>query len=314
MLPDRPLWRAFTRRTAWPIVQVAAAVIVATALALAGSRTAVAGDHHANGASVEPDTEHLFGFTEGSDIGQAGETELETDSIGRFGKREGSYNAAATSFEAKFTLSDSVMIAPSATVAYYDIAGVPELDNRRQGRLQDLSLELRYRLLNRERAPFGLTFLIDPGLGFTDEVSGARARQYGAEFKMLVDRELVRDRLYAALNLVYIPEVAHVFGTNSTERDSTLGGYLAITGQIGPSLFLGAEARYLEHYEGAALNHFAGRAVYLGPTLYTGLGGRWWLSAAWNFQVSGRAADVPGALDLNNFERYQAKLRIGVSF
>src|SRR5262249_57286770 len=32
------------------------------------------------------DTEHMFGFTEGSDVGEAGGKELETDSTGRFGK------------------------------------------------------------------------------------------------------------------------------------------------------------------------------------------------------------------------------------
>ena len=311
---NRQTWRAVAQRQALPIVQIASAVVIAAALALAGCTAAGAGEHRAKSASDQIDTEHLFGFTQGSDIGQAGETELEADSTGRFGKREGSYNAAATSLEAKFTLSDSVLIAPTATIAYYDIVGVPGLDDRRQGRLQDLSLEMRYRLLNRERAPFGLTFLIDPKWGFADEFSGARARQYGAEFRIAADRELVRDRLYAALNLLYIPEVTRVYETNSTARESTFGAYLAVTGQVRPGLFLGAEARYLEHFEGVALNHFAGRAFYLGPTLYAGLGGRWWLSASWNFQVSGRASDVPGALDLTNFERYQAKLRIGVSF
>src|SRR5262249_16870818 len=36
--------------------------------------------------TAEVDTEHMFGFTEGSDVGAAGEKELETDSTGRFGK------------------------------------------------------------------------------------------------------------------------------------------------------------------------------------------------------------------------------------
>src|SRR5262249_17490937 len=44
----------------------------------------------------EIDTEHMFGFTEGSDTGEAGEKELETDSTGRFGKPDGAYNNVAT--------------------------------------------------------------------------------------------------------------------------------------------------------------------------------------------------------------------------
>ncbi len=52
----------------------------------------------------EIDTEHMFGFTEGSDIGEAGERELEAEPTGRFGKQDGSYNAVATGFQAKYTL------------------------------------------------------------------------------------------------------------------------------------------------------------------------------------------------------------------
>jgi hypothetical protein len=37
------------------------------------------------------DSEHLFGFTEGADIGEAGEREAETETIGRFGRAEGTY-------------------------------------------------------------------------------------------------------------------------------------------------------------------------------------------------------------------------------
>jgi hypothetical protein len=59
---------------------------------------------------------------------------------------------------------------------------------------------------------------------------------------------------------------------------------------------------------------FAGHALYLGPTLYARLGANVWLSAAWNVQVWGAATGIPGALDLSNFERHQAKLRLGMEF
>jgi len=38
------------------------------------------------------------------------------------------------------------------------------------------------------------------------------------------------------------------------------------------------------------------------------------LSAAWNVQVWGAVAGSSGVLDLANFERHQAKLRVGVAF
>src|SRR5262249_21905879 len=84
----------------------------------------------------EVDTEHMFGFTEGSYIGEAGEKELEADSTGRFGKLGGSYNNVATALEAKYSFSDRFRLSAVATVAYYDITGVNGLDDRRQGALQ----------------------------------------------------------------------------------------------------------------------------------------------------------------------------------
>jgi hypothetical protein len=38
------------------------------------------------------------------------------------------------------------------------------------------------------------------------------------------------------------------------------------------------------------------------------------ISAAWNVQVAGRSVDAPGALDLRNFKRHQAKLRLTYNF
>jgi hypothetical protein len=134
--------------------------------------------------------------------------------------------------------------APKATVAYYNIAGVTVSDDRRQGRFQAVSLETRYRSLERERAPFGLTFVIDPQWGFADDLSGAPARQYGAEFLILADRGLIRDRIYVALNLLYTPDITHVYGSDRTTWESNPGADFALAGQVWPGLFLGSEARF----------------------------------------------------------------------
>jgi hypothetical protein len=88
----------------------------------------------------------------------------------------------------------------------------------------------------------------------------------------------------------------------------------ALAAQVMPGLWLGGEARYLRDYGGAALNVFSGQAVYVGPTLYARLGRKAFVSAAWDIQIWGGAITAPGALDLANFERHQAKLRFGFEF
>jgi hypothetical protein len=262
----------------------------------------------------EVDTEHMFGFTEGSDIGEAGEKELEADSTGRFGKFGGSYNNVATALEAKYSFSDRFRLSAVATVAYYDITGVNAIDDRRQGALQSVSFDARFRLLDREHAPFGLTLSVEPHRGFADEMSGEPGDQYGAEFRVLADRELIPGRLFAALNVSYEPEQTRLRGSGETLRESTLGIGAAIAMQVMPNVFVGAEARNLRHYDGLGLNGFAGQALYIGPTFYATFGERYFVSAAWNVQVWGAVAGTSGVLDLDNFERHHVKLRVGARF
>ena len=281
---------------------------------LAAPGSASADNHKHADKAGEVDTEHMFGFTEGSDIGEAGEKELEVDSTGRFGKLDGSYNNVATALEAKYSFSDRFRLSAVATVAYYDIAGVSGFDDRRQAALQSISFDARFRLFDREHAPFGLTLSVEPRRGFTDEMGGERADQYGAEIRMLADRELIPGRLFAALNVSYEPKQTRLRASGGTLRESMLGIGAALAMQVMPNVFIGAEARTLRHYEGLGLNSFAGQALYIGPTFYATFGQGYFLSAAWNVQVWGAVARSPGALDLVNFERHQAKLRVGVAF
>jgi hypothetical protein len=110
----------------------------------------------------EIDTEHLFGFTIGTDIGEVGEKELEGQATGRFGKRDGSYTGLSQMLSAEFTPMQNFRLEFSATGIYHDISGVTGLADRRQGGWQGLSLDLRYRLLDREHAPFGLVIDAEP--------------------------------------------------------------------------------------------------------------------------------------------------------
>jgi hypothetical protein len=307
----RPIYASGLRKASLRLLLGLASMWLA---GLAAPGSASADNHKHTDKAGEVDTEHMFGFTEGSDIGEAGEKELETDSTGRFGKLDGSYNNVATALEAKYSFSDRFRLSAVATVAYYDITGISGFDDRRQAALQSVSFDARFRLLDREHAPFGLTLSVEPHRGFADEMGGERADQYGAEIRILADRELIPGRLFAALNVSYEPEQMRLRDSGETLRESMLGIGAALAMQVMPNVFIGAEARTLRQYEGLGLNSFAGQALYIGPTFYATFGQGYFLSAAWNVQVWGAVAGSSGALDLVNFERHQAKLRVGVAF
>lgn len=260
------------------------------------------------------ETTHLFGFTLGSDVNDVGEREAESESTARFGKGAGSYTALSQQLSVKFIPFQDFSIEPGVGTAYHDIFAVPNFDDRHQMTFDTLSLEMRYRVLNRERASFGLTVGADPHWGRVDDLTGGPVDRYGTDFWIITDKDLVPDRIFAALNLFYQPEVLRSRLTGLWEQQSKLGTSAAITVQVHPGILIGAEARYMRSYASLGIDAFVGNALFVGPTFYARFSERAWISAAWNAQVAGRAVNAPGLLDLTNYERYQAKLRFGYNF
>ena len=250
--------------------------LVALAMALVGCAAPCrAGDAGSAKSGVDQvDTEHLFGFTEGTDIGTVGEREFESDSTLRSGKNSGSFNDAASQLEFKYTAFRNFRVSAAATFVYYDIAGVAGMDDRRQADLQSLSFNARFRLLERDYSPFGLTLSVEPHRGFADETSGVRIDHFGWEALLLADREILPDRLFAALNVHFDTDRTRVLASGAVEQAPTLGIGAAVAGKVMPAVWLGAEVRYLRSYDGAGLDVLSGQAIYIGPTFYTRLGAR----------------------------------------
>jgi hypothetical protein len=278
-----------------------ASVCIAASLSIGG---------HAEGI----DTEHIFAFMIGSDVGNVGEREFQSQTTGRFSKAGGNYRAIGQEFELEFVPLPNFRIELGGTFATHDIFGVPGLADRNQFDGQGISLDLRYRFLDREKDPFGLTLAAESRVDRVDEATAARVRKYGTEFTLAFDRELVPDLSVAALNLIYQPEWTRMLATGQTEQESTVGAALAVMTQIRPGVFVGGEARYFRKYEGIGLDDFAGQALFVGPTAFLKLSERSRLTANWSFQAWGRSARSAAALDVVNFERQQARLVLGVNF
>jgi hypothetical protein len=261
------------------------------------------------------ETTHLFGFTLGSDVNDVGEREAESETVGRFGKDSGSYSALSHALGVKFIPFQNFSIEPVANIAYHDISGVPGLDDRRQAAFDAFSVEMRYRVLNREHAPFGLTLGFDPRWSRVDEISAEPVNQYAAAFWLIADKEIIADRVFTAVNLTYEPDASRSRITGEWEHQSGFSISGAVTGQVWRDVLIGAEARYLRSYDGLGLDRLSGEALFVGPTFYALFSERFWMGAAWSVQVAGRPAREPGgALDLAKFERHQGLLRFGYNF
>jgi hypothetical protein len=119
---------------------------------------------------------------------------------------------------------------------------------------------------------------------------------------------------YAAINLFYAPEVGRAATDSAWSRASTYGASGAIAYRVAPKVTLGAEAEVDLAYGGLGLNAFDGSGLFVGPTLHIQFGPKIFLAAAWSVEVSGHASGDPGRLDLTNFERQRANLKMGFEF
>ena len=288
----------------------AMAAFALAAMFLSPLETSYAQSGSSNKLESEVDTEHIFGFTQGSDIGKAGDREPELESFLGFGKQTGSYLATSTALSYKYSLADNFRIAPVLVLGSHNVDNVPGLPHRDQFEFEGAGGEIRYRVFDREHAPFGLTLSFEPGWSRIDRESGERVDQLGLPLIFLIDKDLISHKLYGAINIGYEPEWTRKSAIGGLERNSTLVIGSALTMALARGVFIGAETRYFRKYEGIALNDFSGQALFVGPTLFVKLSEKWSFSAAWNMQVAGHAVGEAGNLDLKNFDRNEVLVRV----
>ncbi len=204
----------------------------------------------ASAAASGLDSEHLFGLTEGSDIGAAGEREVELEFGARLGKNGGTYRVFSQATALKLTLTDSFRVAPFVGGDFHHIHGVTGLPDMNRGAFSGGGFEMKYRALDRQAAPFGLTFTATPTWGHVDDISGERVTSYGAYFAALMDRELIAGRLLGAFNLIYATGASRTRATGAWEHDSTLAVSGALSGRLSERVFVSGELRYERAYDG----------------------------------------------------------------
>jgi hypothetical protein len=263
----------------------------------------------------ELETKYLFGFTSGADIGVEGEKSVEFETTAGFQRRHGTYRMIEQEIEFEAVPTQNFAYELSAHGTYHSIEGVDGLDDRDRTQFSGLSTDLRYLIIGRgPGSPIGLTLSVSPEWSRVDGTSGARAKDYGAAFRLIADIELVPNRLYAAVNLLYGPEIGKASGDLAWQRSSTGGITGGLAYRVAPRVTLGGELEYYRSYDGLGFKTFAGHALYAGPTVHIQFTGKTMLSLAFSSQLYGSAAGEHRSLDLTNFERYRANAKLEFEF
>jgi hypothetical protein len=267
------------------------------------------------GRYYELETKYLFGFTNGTDIGAEGEKELEFETTGAFGKRGGRYRAIEQEIEFDHVPSQYWGYEFSVHGLSQQNAGVAGLEDYNRTDFVGLSWKPKWLIIGRGPGnPFGLSLSIQPEWGRSVGPDGVHANSFSMETRLAADTEVIPNMLYAAANLIYAPEIERAAVDSYWSRSSGFGATAAMSYRVAPKVTLGGEVEYYRAYEGLGLSSFSGNAVYVGPTLHIQFTPKIFLAAAWSYQVSGHAQGEIGSLDLTNFERQYANLKLGFEF
>ncbi|MCA0318059.1 MAG: hypothetical protein LCH88_08320 [Proteobacteria bacterium] len=258
----------------------------------------------------EVDSEHMFGFTVGSDIEEPGSIVPHFNTAAAFGRRGRLYSVIDQNFELKYGLAPGVAVAAAFNGIAARARGVPGLPDTYSGGASGVGLSARFQILDRQKSPVGLTLDVNGGYDSRDPGTARAATVWSGGVRAAFDSELIYDRLFAAVNIGLDTQTRASADLPWTERSSGTFVAASVSARLAPGVFVGLEASYRRAYEGQALGRFQGDAFYLGPSIYL-TSGRSWLTLSVATQIRGHEVGGSSGLNLREFERHRVLLVFG---
>jgi hypothetical protein len=260
---------------------------------------------------------------------------LEQTLRSRFDRAFGSYVAFDSLTELEFGITDNFQVGVYLNSGYINAHGAPDDDDphgatgfsRSKPFLEGVAAEFIYRVMNPVKDPIGLAFYIEPELNFTDLHNGLQYNDsWGVEYKILLQKNFLDDRLVIAYNLVLETEWVR-FANNTNADGETSQRY---NGELDWNNEFGISYRFAEnwyagwemhnHNEYGAFTNFEHSVFWTGPSLHYG-GKKFWATLSVLTQVYGK----PNGVDENgtfignglferSHEKWEIALKIGFPF
>ncbi len=276
----------------------------------------------------------IFGFSSGSDVADLGAWGAALEYNGAYGTRFGTLNGHNIKGQVSTSPIRCLEIGPSLNYGSSratDRIGLTSASATAFGG----QIEFKYKILGRATHGIGLTVTAEPGYSavnnrFNDPLTpflgSERSRSGSNSFKILTDFALVPDRIFGAINVEYgqgwssseplglnncVPSIGF---TGGWCKASSLNVRAALSAKLADTVFVGVEGQHLRAYSGTFLNTLNGHAWFIGPTVFWQATEKLAISGTFATQVAGQARGTPNTLDLDNFSRNIAKLKLGYSF
>jgi opacity protein-like surface antigen len=264
-----------------------------------------------------------FGYTYTAEIEEPGETEVELWATDRRDKGEGHYDAQDYRLELERGITERFQIAAYTNFAGHHVRGLDgELDRiDRDFGFQGLAAEFKYQVLNPKKGGLGLAFYVEPAWSRISKMKGEKAREFELEFKAIVQKNFLDDRLVWAANLTVEPEwerereeLAPGILDTHTEKELAFEVTSGLAYKVSPHWALGVEGRYHSVYPDWTDGlHRENYAVYAGPTVHFS-SGEWGVTATWLPQLFGAPSGPGSSLEYDDHEKRELRLKISREF
>ena len=270
-------------------------------------------------ARAEPD----FGYVYTAETEEPGETEVSLWATHRGGKGEGHYDAEDYRIEVEHGVTERLQVSGYANFADHHVRGLGG-DFQPIGRnlgFQGLSAEFKYQLRAPEKGRLGIAVYAEPEWSRVGKVTGRHGTEYELEFKAIVQKNFLADRLVWAANLTFEPEwerepedSAPGVVTSDTEQELAIEASTGLSYQVARGLWVGAESRYHSVYPDWTRGlHRENYAIYAGPTIHYGAG-KWGITATWLPQLFGSPGAKGSSLELKDHEKTELRVKLSHEF
>jgi hypothetical protein len=269
-----------------------------------------------------------FGYIYTTDSLPKGKWEYEQWNTVRTGKPQGTYASLDNLNEAEYGFTDSFSGAfyLHSSLLHTHNALNPDdttenLDNQTNFDVNGVSLELKKRLLSPYKDPIGLTVYMEPELGLRSSLTGEDVTERAVEFKLIMDRHFLDDKLILAANFVFEPE----WERDGDERDKELKNEYSVGAAYGiaPGWFGGLEFLNRRKFARQSFGRQDASAWFLGPSVHYA-NKAWWTTLTALPQISGNPRTLgldangndvsDGSRTLGEYEKLEIRLRVGFNF
>ena len=263
--------------------------------------------------------EQYFGYTYSAELLGKGQTEAELWATDRRGKAAGHFDAQDYRLELEHGVTDRFSVSGYANFASHHIRNDEErLD--RDFALRGLSAEFKYKVLSPFKDGLGLTLYAEPAWSRIHG-GGEKGTELELEFKALIQKNFLDDRMIWAANFTFEPEwekekeVDKVTGETESEwkKELKLEVSSGLTYRVANGWYAGVEGRYASVYpDWTKWLHRETYAVFAGPVVHYG-GKKWWATLSYQPQLFGGPSPV-GSRALDEYEKSEVRLKLGYNF